>query len=95
MNEPTITDLWQVEDQVWEIEDRQVAIEAAFNALVLALHEAGAFRPGRLQLHLQAAARQVEIRGGEEFRGAAAALDALARNVGALPPRSSGTPAGN
>lgn len=82
MTEPTITDLWEVEDAVWSIEDRQIAIEAAFTALLLTLNEQNAFQPERLQNHLQAAARQIE-KGADRLTGAVSALDELTQFVGA------------
>ncbi len=85
MANPTLTDLWDVQDAVWNTEDRQYAIEAAFNVLLVTLHESGALNADRFRIHLQGAAHQIEEK-GEALRGAVAALDELIEHVGVLLP---------
>lgn len=83
MKDVTHKDLWALQDQTFEIDDRLMALESMVVALMLALDEAGLLPRDRLVRHLCAAANQLEEGGLKE---AAQALDAWRSHLDALFP---------
>lgn len=76
------------------IDERQLAIEAAFNALLVTLHQAGLLPADQLRQHLALAADDLEQRDPETFRGTVAALDEMRQHLDVLLPPAAAVQAG-
>jgi len=75
-----------------KIDDQLLALEGAFNALLVTLHEAGTLNADRYRVHLRGAANQLDEGALPE---AAAALDVLRAHLDVLLPQRSTQAAGS